>query len=187
MWLYKFKIKREEVGRNSLIINLISEHYKINFKVFLSIKIIVYLEPLIQRYQKYVWWLKFPTCSWCWLSDWLFLVVFFLGFFTQYLSFWKMPNLTTNTNYMSEIAITKHISDIFESVSLMLKFCQKVYLGTLTCISKYFMANNESPKFRCCWLISFFSALKFDANQDFFCRIWYDNNQTCNVFQILID
>ena len=30
----------------------------------------------------------------------------------------KKANLTTNTNYMSEIAITKHISDIFESVAI---------------------------------------------------------------------
>ena len=31
-----------------------------------------------------------------------------------------MPNPTTNTNYMAEIAITKLISDIFECVDIFL-------------------------------------------------------------------
>ena len=42
-------------------------------------------------------WNKFGDCNfrhvvWGGTLTWLFLVVFFLGFFTQYLTFWKKPN-----------------------------------------------------------------------------------------------
>ena len=60
----------------------------------------------------------------------------------------------------------------------------EILLSVVT--SEYFMANNESPKFRC-WIVCFFSALKFGVTREFFVEFGMTITKLEMYFKYLID